>query len=185
MDDYGYLADDVSCTCRIGDVFMNEQFKEIFKKIAVLPYEKYSAETDLMIGAIGLEMNAVYSRLYQMQMEYSHAEEYLKDKRINDIEETMQEYRDMLKLMEKRILGSQKNLLECTDKDEAVRQVICEFLTLFIRKLVILEQTSSLSDSEKGISEQISEYQKNLESACNISREYIRLHVGDTSYIAD
>ncbi len=164
---------------------MEQKLEDALKALILLPYARYSEQTDLMIGAVGLEMNAIFSRLYQMQMEYSHAEEFLETGKIKDVQETMEEYREFFVLMKKRLEDSRKNLLECTDQDQAVRQAVGEFLQLFSEILSWLEQNTALTGSDQEKKEQVFLYQHKLETALSMSRAYISLHLGDTSYFMD
>ena len=44
--------------------------EEKIREITLLPYEIYTPRLDLAVGALGLEMNAVYSMLQKMQIEF-------------------------------------------------------------------------------------------------------------------
>lgn len=153
--------------------------EERIREITLLPYEVYTPRLNLAVGALGLEMNAVYSMLRKMQMEFSHAGEYLERGRQKDVKETLEEYEDSLQGMVRRLGKCGQTLAECAPDNDNVVQKVCGFLEEYRKNLATLKGLCNLTNWE----EKVMEIQKLLMQAADISHQYIKLHLGDTSYL--
>lgn len=154
-----------------------EALGEKLREIALLPYEVYEPRLDLAIGALGLEMNGVYSMLNKMQIEFSHAQEYMERGQQKDVKETLEEYSDNLGRMTARLGKCRNTLEECRKENEKVVLKVNDFLEHYEKNLAVLKDICDSADWE----EKIAEVQEMLTQAVFISRQYIGLHLGDTS----
>ena len=154
-----------------------EALEEKLREIALLPYEVYEPRLDLAIGALGLEMNGVYSMLNKMQIEFSHAQEYMERGQQKDVKETLEEYSDNLGRMIARLGKCHNTLEECRKENEKVVLKVNDFLEHYKNNLAGLKD---MCDSEDW-KEKITGVQEMLTQAVFISRQYIGLHLGDTS----
>ncbi len=154
-----------------------EALGEKLREIALLPYEVYEPRLDLAIGALGLEMNAVYSMLNKMEIEFSHAGEYMERGRQKDVKETLEEYSDNLERMTARLGKCRNTLEECHRENENVVLKVNDFLEHYEKNLAELKEMCDSADWE----EKIAGVQEMLGQAVFICRQYIRLHLGDTS----
>lgn len=100
-----------------------EILEEKLREVALLPYEAYEPRLDLAIGALGLEMNGGYSKLNKMEIEFSHAREYMKRGQQKDVKETLEEYSDNLKIMTDRLEKCRNTLEECHKENEKIAEV--------------------------------------------------------------
>ncbi len=151
--------------------------EEKIRELALLPYEVYAPRLDMAMGALGLEMNGVYSMLNKMQIEFSHAGEYLERGQQKDVKETMEEYFDILEKMLARLKKCSNTLEQCRKENENVVLKICDFLKQYEKELTALEEICISAEWES----KIAEFQEKLTGAVFISRQYIGLHLGDTS----
>lgn len=161
--------------CRSKVDVLDERLREI----TLLPYEVYTPRLDLTVGALGLEMNAVYSMLHKMQIEFSHAGEYLERGQQKDVKETLEEYADNLQRMVRRLGKHGQTLAECAPDNENVVHKVCGFLEAYEESLTILKSLCELADWD----EKVMEIQEQLIRAVDISYQYIKLHLGDTSHL--
>lgn len=152
---------------------------EKLREITLLPYEVYMPRLNLAVGALGLQMNAVYSMLRKMQIEFSHAGEYLERGQQKDVKETLEEYSDNLQRMVRRLEKCGQTLAECAPDNENVVYKVCGFLEEYEKSLTTLKSLCDLTDWE----EKVSQIQEKLMPALDISHQYIKLHLGDTSYL--
>ena len=153
--------------------------EEKIREITLLPYEIYTPRLDLAVGALGLEMNAVYSMLHKMQIEFSHAGEYLERGQQKDVKETLEEYEDNLQRMVRRLDKCGQTLAEGAPDNENIVQKVCGFLEEYRKNLATLKGMCNQNVWE----EKVMEIQKLLMRAADISHQYIKLHLGDTSYL--
>ena len=154
-----------------------EALEEKLREIALLPYEVYEPRLDLAIGALGLEMNGVYSMLNKMQIEFSHAQEYMERGQQKDVKETLEEYSDNLGRMIARLGRCHNTLEECRKENEKVVLKVNDFLEHYKNNLAGLKDMCDSADWK----EKITGVQEMLTQAVFISRQYIGLHLGDTS----
>lgn len=154
-----------------------EILREKLKEVALLPYEVYEPRLDLAVGALGLEMNGVYSMLNKMQIEFSHAQEYMERGQQKDVKETLEEYSDNLGRMTVRLEKCRNTLEECRKENENVVLKVNDFLEHYEKSLTALKDMCDSADWE----EKIAGVQEKLTQAVFISRQYIGLHLGDTS----
>lgn len=156
-----------------------EVLEEKLKEIALLPYEVYTPRLDLAIGALGLEMNGVYSMLNKMQIEFSHAREYMDRGQQKDVKETLEEYSGNLERMMVRLGKCRNTLEECRGENERAVCKISDFLEHYQKNLAALKDMCDSAAWE----EKIVGLQEMLTHATFISRQYIGLHLGDTSHM--
>lgn len=154
-----------------------EVLEEKLRELALLPYEEYEAQLDLAVGALGLEMNGVYSMLNKMQIEFSHAGEYLERGEQKDVKETLEEYSDNLQRMISRLGRCADTLEKCRAENANVVLKVCGFLEQYEKSLAELKELCVLPQWE----EKVAEIQERLIQAVFISRQYTGLHLGDTS----
>lgn len=154
-----------------------EILEEKLKALALLPYEVYGPRLDLAIGAVGLEMNAVYSMLNKMQIEFSHAGEYVERGQQKDVKETLEEYSGTLERMTARLDKCRNTLEECREENLEVVHKVNDFLERYKQYLTELKEMCNSADWQ----EKITDLQEMLTQAVFISRQYIGLHLGDTS----
>lgn len=154
-----------------------EVLEEKLRELALLPYEEYEPRLDLAVGALGLEMNGVYSMLNKMQIEFSHAGEYLKRGEQKDVKETLEEYFHNLKKMVSRLEKCGNTLEECRAENANVVLKVCGFLEQYEKSLTELKDLCVLPHWE----EKVADIQERLIRAVFISRQYTGLHLGDTS----
>lgn len=129
------------------------------EQLVLLPYERYSEQTGLAIGALGMTMQLLYRRLRQMQdvfADNAHRDE------------------DGLWLMKKNLQHCLDTLERCS-QDEAAVIVLCEWTGALIWRIgVFIHECQSLSEAD---------YKKNLDFLYQICEDYIRLRIGDQSYL--
>ena len=154
-----------------------EILEEKLREVALLPYEVYEPRLDLAIGALGLEMNGVYSKLNKMEIEFSHAREYMKRGQQKDVKETLEEYSDNLERMTERLEKCRNTLEECREENEKVVLKVNDFLEHYEKNLAVLKGMCDSADWE----DKIAGVQEMLTQAVFISRKYIGLRLGDTS----
>lgn len=154
-----------------------EIIEEKLKALALLPYEAYEPRLDLAIGALGLEMNSVYSMLNKMQIEFSHAGEYMERGQQEDVKETLEEYSGNLERMTARLEKCRNTLEECRGENENAVVKVNDFLEHYKKSLMELKEMCDSAEWQK----KIAGLQEMLTQAVFISRRYIGLHLGDTS----
>lgn len=156
-----------------------EILEEKLREVALLPYEVYEPRLDLAVGALGLEMNGVYSMLNKMQIEFSHAQEYMKRGQQKDVKETLEEYSDNLERMTVRLEKCRNTLEECRNENGNVVLKVNDFLEHYEKNLAALKGMCDSADWE----EKIAGVQEMLTQAVFITRQYIGLHLGDTRHM--
>lgn len=129
--------------------FLEEKLREI----AVLPYEVYKPWLDLAIGALGLEMNGVYSMLNKMQIEFSHAQEYMERGQQKDVKETLEEYSDNLEKMTVRLGKCRNTLVECQEENEKVVCKVNDFLAHYEKSLTGMKKYVTLQIGKKRLTD--------------------------------
>lgn len=150
--------------------------EEKLREVALLPYEVYEPRLDLAVGALGLEMNGVYSMLNKMQIEFSHAQEYMERGQQKDVKETLEEYSDNLERMTVRLEKCRITLEECRNENKNAVLKVNDFLGHYEKNLAVLKGMCDSADWE----EKIAGVQEMLAQAVFITRQYIGLHLGDT-----
>lgn len=156
-----------------------EELHEKLSELAKIPYSRYEVELELAIGSIGLWMNAAFGKLSQMKAEFSHAFEYLTADRHSDIQETLQEYEEILRKIKEQLCKKAENLAQCSDHDD--KEKVLDFIESFVNKLEALEHDSHIENCEACTEEMIAKYQNDLEILHHACGEYIKLHIGDLS----
>lgn len=158
---------------------LDYEIEEAIRQVILSPYGTYTPETDLMVGSIGLLMNAIYGKLFDMRLEYRHAPEFIADNRQRDVEETMEEYAREFNWMKSQLQEKQKMLAECPDQDEETRKAVGMFVSLYTQMIEELEQNSYIKNDGKTLAEKICWYMDRLDKAYDFCSRYIQIHLGD------
>lgn len=163
----------------------DNRMEEAVRKVILAPYKEYAPEITLMIGSVGLLMNAIYGKLYYMQTEFCHAGEFLAENRAKDVEETMQEYGEKLGWMKNQLLQKKDGLMECSNEDEETRLAVAEFISVYVEIISELEQDSNLQKEGMSCEQQAEQYLDGLTKAGEFCNRYLRIHLGENSYLTD
>lgn len=157
---------------------MKEQLRETLDKVSLTPMRECEQEAAaVLIGAVGLELYAAYSKLIQMEMEFCHAKEYLDSGRRADVEETMQINGETFARMRCKFEKRSGELLECGDKDEEFRKPVSAFLQALAEEAKCLEKYR-LGEDAAGDSDRYLDQMRGMAAAL---REYLGLCIGSTT----
>lgn len=157
-------------------------FSEELRRVTLLPCREYRPETALAVGETGLYMSAVAYDLFSKKMEISHAGEYIRAGKETDVAETVEAYTEQLAGVRRRVEQKKAKLLQCPEEDVQVIGAVSAFLDKFCEGLLELE-TLGGDVREHTTAETTEAYSRMLESIYQAADGYIRLHIGDVSYL--
>lgn len=156
---------------------MREQLQKALKQVSLVPMREYGQnETAVLLGAVGLELCAVYSKFIQLEAEFGHAWEYLDSGRRTDVEETMQIngkiFADMGSKFEKR----SKELAENGKKDAEFCGPVSAFLQVLAGEAKCLEEYRLGADAVEGVNG----YLERMRGVIEALHEYLGFCIGNT-----
>lgn len=157
---------------------MTEQLREILNRASLVPTRECAQnQVSILLGAIGLELYAAYSRLIQLEMEFRHAPEYLKDDKRQDVEETMEINGEILLSMKEKFEKRSHELLQFRREDEAFCGPVSDLL------LQLARETKELAERKlgKNAREGVDGYLRQLRDVAQALREYLGLCIGSTA----
>lgn len=157
---------------------MKEQLSKALGQVTLIPMRECEEhETAVLLGAVGLELYAFYSKLVQLEVEFGHAQEYLDSGRLTDVEETMQingrTFADMRCKLEKR--GGELSKPE--KKDREFREPVGAWLKALAEEVKCLEEYRL----DANAAENVKEYLEQMRGVIGALRKYLRLGIGNTS----
>lgn len=155
-----------------------ERLRKALDRASLVPMRECEGEEAvILLGAVGLELYAAYSKLIQLEMEFGHAQEYLDSGRRTDVEETMQINGEMFARMGRKFEGRSAELLECGEKDKEFREPVSAFLKALAEEMKGLEEYRLGTDAAEGIKG----YSGRMRGMAEALREYLGLCIGSTT----
>lgn len=156
---------------------MREQLRKALDQASLVPARECAQnQVTILLGAVGLELYATFSKLIQLEMEFRHAPEYLEKDRQKDVEETMEINGEIFTSMEKKLRKRSGELLAFEKGDEAFCVPISTLLSQLAEELKELAGyrlgADALKDAEN--------YLKTLREILEALREYLGLCIGNT-----
>lgn len=156
---------------------MREQLRKALDQASLVPArECVQNQVTILLGAIGLELYAAYSKLIQLQMEFRHAPEYLERGQQKDVEETMEINGETFISMETKFRKRSEELLKFQEADGAFCVPVSALLTQLAEVLKELAQHRLGANAQKGVKDYLEMLQEVLEAL----REYLGLCIGNT-----
>lgn len=156
---------------------MREQLRKALDQVSLVPARDCSQDqVTILLGAIGLDLYAAYSKLIQMEMEFRHAPEYLEKDLQKDVEETMEINGEIFTAMEGKCRKRREELLKFKKGDEAFCEPIGDLLEQFAEELKELAGYRLGSDALKDVNE----YLERLRGILEALREYLGLCIGSS-----
>lgn len=157
---------------------MREQLREILNRVSLVPARECTQEqVSILLGAIGLELYAAYSKLIQLEMEFKHAPEYLENGQRQDVEETMEINGEIFLSMGRKYEKRSQELMQFWEKDRAFCKPVSALLLQLAQEVKELSQCRLGDDADKGVSE----YLQQLRDVAQALREYLGLCIGSTT----
>lgn len=157
---------------------MREQLRKALDQVSLIPTRECGQkETAILFGAIGLELYAAYSKLIQMEVEFSHAQEYLDNGQQSDVEETMQMNSETLADMGCKFGKRSGELMEQAERDREFREPISVWLQALAGEMKRLEEYRIEDDAAKNIEE----YLAGMRGIIEALREYLGFCIGNTA----
>lgn len=156
---------------------MREQLRETLNRVSLVPIRECTQEqVSILLGATGLELYAAYSKLIQLEMEFSHAPEYLEKGKQQDVEETMEINGETFLSMEQKFAKRSLALLQFREKDVAFCEPVSALLLQLAQEVKELAQRRLGDDAREGVSE----YLQQMRDVAQALREYLGLCIGNT-----
>ena len=157
---------------------MREQLREILNRVSLVPTRECTQEqVSILLGAIGLELYAAYSKLIQLETEFRHAPEYLENGQRLDVEETMEINGKTFLSIGRKFEKRSQELLLFQERDGAFCEPVSALLLQLAQEVKELAQRRLGEDAGRGISE----YLQQLRDVARALREYLGLCVGSTA----
>lgn len=156
---------------------MREQLRKALDQVSLVPTRECAQDqVTILLGGIGLELYAIYSKLTQLEMEFRHAPEYLENDRQKDVEETMEINGEIFAAMENKCRKRGEELRRFQKSDEAFCVPVSVLLEQFAEELKELAACRLGADA---LGEALS-YLERLRGMLEALREYLGLCVGNT-----
>jgi len=157
---------------------VREQLGEILNRVSLVPTRECTQEqVSILLGAIGLELYAAYSKLIQLEVEFRHAPEYLENGQWRDVEETMEINGETFLSMGRRLENRSQELLRFREKDGAFCEPVSDLLLQLAQEVKELAQRRLGEDAGGSVSE----YLQQLRDVAQALREYLGLCIGSTT----
>lgn len=157
---------------------MREQLREALDQVCLVPTRECAQkEVTILLGAIGLELYAAYSKLIQQEVEFRHAPEYLEKGLQQDVEETMEINREIFENMGQKFQSRIQNLLKFREKDSA----FCEPVSALLKQFAV--EVKGLAECRLGnhADQSVCEYLEHMRDMIEALKEYLGLCIGSTS----
>lgn len=156
---------------------MRERLRKALEQASLVPMREYKQnETAVLLGAVGLELCAVYSKLVQLEAEFRHAREYLDSGRRADVEETMQINGAIFANMKCKFEKRSKELTEIGKEDAEFCGPASAFLQALAEEAKCLENYRLGADA----AESVNGYLERMRGIIEAVREYLGLCIGNT-----
>ena len=157
---------------------MTEQLRESLNRVSLVPIRECTQnQVSILLGAIGLELYAAYSKLIQLEAEFRHAREYMENGKRQDVEETMEINGEILLSMKGKFEKNSRQLLQFREKDEAFCEPVSDLLQQLAREVKDLAERKLGEDAGEGVDG----YLRQLRDVVQALREYLGLCVGSTT----
>ena len=156
---------------------MREQLREKLDQASLVPPRECAQnQVTILLGAIGLELYAAYSKLIQLEMEFKHAPEYLERDQQKDVEETMEINGESFAAMEAKFRRRCEELRSFQKGDE----VFCVPISALLEQLA--EELKELAAYRLGDDalKDVGAYLEQMRGVLETLREYLGLCIGDT-----
>lgn len=157
---------------------MEEQLRKTLEGTYQIPAKECTQkEVMILLGAIGLELYAAYSKLIQMEVEFRHAPEYLAKNQQKDVEETMEINGQIFGAMEQKFQNRSRELLKFREKDSAFCDPVSDLL------LQLAVEVKGLAEHRLGedAAQNINTYLEQMRDVIGALKEYLGLCIGSTS----
>lgn len=156
---------------------MKEQLRKIMDQVSLVPPRDCSQnQVTILLGAIGLELYAAYSKLIQLEIEFKHAPEYLERDQQKDVEETMEINVESFAAMEAKFRKRCEELRSFQKGDEVFCVPISALLEQLAKELKELAAYRLGDDALRDVGV----YLELLRGVLEALREYLGLCIGDT-----
>lgn len=156
---------------------MREQLRNALDRAALVPARECAQnQVTILLGAVGLELYAAYSKLIQMETEFRHAPEYLKRDQRRDVEETMEINGETFTSMENKFRKRSEELLQFKEEDGAFCEPVSALLTQLAEEMRELAGYRLGNDALKDVEG----YLETLREVLQALREYLGLCIGNT-----
>lgn len=157
---------------------MNEQLRKVLDQAALIPARECAQDkVTILLGAIGLELYAAYSKMLRMEVEFRHAPEYLEKGLRQDVEETMEINGETFAAMETKLRNRREELLGLQKGDEAFCVPVGALLEQLAEEMKGLAASRLGEDALAGADA----YLEQMREVLAALREYLRLCIGDTT----
>lgn len=151
--------------------------RKALDQVSLVPARECAQDqVTILLGGIGLELYAIYSKLAQLETEFRHAPEYLENHRQKDVEETMEINGEFFTAMEIKCRKRGEELLGFQKSDEA----FCVPVSALLEQLA--EELKELAACRLGADAlgEAHDYLRRLRGILEALREYLGLCVGNT-----
>ena len=157
---------------------MTEQLREVLNRVSLVPARECAQnQVSILLGAIGLELYAAYSKLIQLEMEFRHAPEYLENGQRQDVEETMEINGETFLSMGNKFENRCQELLQFREEDEAFCEPVSDLLRQLAQEVKDLAERRLGEDAGEGVDG----YLWQLRDVARALREYLGLCIGSTT----
>jgi len=157
---------------------MREQLREILNRVSLVPIRECTQDqVSILLGAVGLELYAAYSKLIQLETEFRHAPEYLANGQRQDVEETMEINGETFLSMKRKFEKRSQELLQYREKDEAFCEPVSALLLQLAQEVEELAKRRLGDNADEGVGE----YLRQLREVAQALREYLGLCIGSAT----